>query len=79
MTFLIYPLVFIAGALFGILINELFIRLNGYDGTIKVIKDVERDKTVYSLELDEDAELLQYASKVVFKVDTSSSKSLDRT
>lgn len=39
---------------------------NGTSGTIVVIKDEE--KIIYTLELDEDPENLQYKDKVVFRV-----------
>jgi len=39
---------------------------NGYDGNIVVSKDEE--KIIYSLELDEDPETLQFKKKVIFKI-----------
>jgi len=50
----------------GYEICKLLAYKNGYDGNIVVSKDEE--KIIYSLELDEDPETLQFKKKVIFKI-----------
>lgn len=53
-------------------------RFREYGGTIVVATDDIREKTVYSLVLDDYPEKLEFKKEIVFKVDTSA-KSSDRT
>lgn len=53
-------------------------KFRDYSGTLVVDKDELREKTVYSLVLDEYPEKLEFKKVVIFKVDTSA-KSSDRT
>ena len=50
-------------------------RFKEYSGTIVVDTDELREKTVYSLILDDYPEKLEFKKEVVFKVDTSEQSS----
>jgi hypothetical protein len=69
---LFYVLVFYAGLFVGFCIRSWIQRRTNYNGTIYVTKNP--DKTLYSLELDDDPELIQFRKKVILKVDTSPPK-----
>ncbi len=51
-------------------------RFRDYSGTIVVGTDELREKTVYSLVLDDYPEKLEFKKEVVFKVDTSAKSSV---
>jgi hypothetical protein len=57
------------GLVIGFLVCELMRRNRTISGTIYVIRTDE--KTLYSLELTEDPEMIEFKKKVVFKVDNS--------
>lgn len=57
------------GLVIGFLASELLRRNRTISGTIYVIRTDE--KTLYSLELTEDPEMIEFKKKVVFKVDNS--------
>jgi hypothetical protein len=78
MTVLIYVAIFWSGILVGFMLKAwLNGRFREYGGTIVVGTDEIREKTVYSLILDDYPEKLEFKKEVVFKVDTSA-KSSDR-
>jgi hypothetical protein len=65
--------IFAIGFFSGYLTNKrLLIRESS--GTIVVNRDNLREKTVYSLELDDYPEKLEFKKVVIFKVDTSEDK-----
>lgn len=67
-----YALVFIGGICLGFLIKVWFVvKFQNYDGTMYVNRDKLTERTVYSLELDEYPEKLEFKKLVIFKVDTS--------
>ena len=63
------------GIVIGYLVKTWRIRKEKSSGTIYVTH--EQEKTLYSLELDEYPESIEFKKKVVFKVDASE-ESLDR-
>jgi hypothetical protein len=72
MTILLYIGIFWTGVLAGVFIDRwLVYRLRDYSGIMVVSKDEDRDKTVYSLILDEYPEKLEFKKEIVFRVDTS--------
>lgn len=76
---LIYLLIFGLGALVGFLIKSLQMRkYTDTSGTMYVSKDDRSEKTVYSLELDDYPEKLEFKKVVVFKV-TNSEENPDRS
>lgn len=72
---LAYLLVFYAGIFVGLVIRSWLYHRTKYNGSIYVNKSP--DKTVYSLELDDDPEQIEFKKRVVLKV-KSSYKSPDR-
>lgn len=73
MTVLIYILFLTLGIIIGIALNTAVRAKRSYSGTLRVIR--EENKVLYSLELDEDPNMLEYMPEVVFKVDTSDESS----
>jgi hypothetical protein len=72
MEILLYVGIFWLGVLVGVIVKGLLERrLKDYTGTIVVKRDELREKTVYSLILDEYPEKLEFKKEVIFKVDTS--------
>ena len=69
MGILIYILIFLLGIFVGFLIKRWLVRRASYSGTIYVTHDQE--KTLYSLELADYPEKLEFKKEVVFKVDAS--------
>jgi hypothetical protein len=66
------------GMILGFLLKwQLTRKFKDYSGTIVVNRDKLSERTVYSLELDEYPEKLEFKKIVVFRVDASG-KSLDR-
>lgn len=57
------------GFVVGFLVSELIRRNKSISGTIYVIRTDE--KTLYSLELTEEPEMIEFKKKVIFKVDNS--------
>lgn len=67
---LIYVGIFWVGALVGFLLKAwMDYRFTNYTGTILVTHD--KEKTVYSLILDEYPDSIEFKKEVVFKVDAS--------
>jgi hypothetical protein len=64
--------VFCLGGAFGFVLKSLIntYRSKDYSGTIHVNRDDATEKTVYSLELDDYPEVLQFKKVVIFKVDS---------
>jgi len=69
MEILIYVLIFLWGLFVGFLLKRWLVRRASYSGTIFVTH--ENEKTLYSLELAEYPEKLEFKKQVVFKVDAS--------
>jgi hypothetical protein len=77
-TVIYWLLIFWAGWLVGFVSKGwLDYKFRDYSGTIVVDKDRLREKTVYSLILDEYPEKLEFKKVVIFRVD-SSEQSSDR-
>jgi hypothetical protein len=71
-TVVYWAIVFWAGVIVGYLLKTwLITRFMDYSGTIVVNRDEVREKTVYSLVLDEYPEKLEFKKIVIFKVDSS--------
>lgn len=68
MHFLLYIGVFFGGLVFGYALRHMLFSMQTFDGIMRVIKDEE--KTVYSLELHEDPDMLAFKPEVIFKVVT---------
>jgi|KBSSwiS6_1023812.scaffolds.fasta_scaffold360866_1 hypothetical protein len=66
-TFLYFG-IFWGGLFVGYMLHHWIISMKSFDGVMRVTKDEE--KTVYSLELTEDPDMLAYQSLVIFKVIT---------
>ena len=75
MLILAFVVVFYVGGMVGYLLRNWAGKEHGYAGIIHV--DKADDKLVYTLELTEDPEALQYNTQVLFKVETVE-ESLDR-
>ncbi len=67
--------VFIFGVIVGISFCMVFKRASSYDGIIKINKKDDEDKTLYSLEINENLMVLADGDTVIFKVETSSESS----
>jgi hypothetical protein len=63
---LIYVLVFYAGVVAGFSLKTFLYRRGDFSGTINIFK--YPDKTVFSLELEEDPDKFEARKEVVFKV-----------
>jgi hypothetical protein len=71
-TVVYWAIVFWTGVIVGYLLKTwLITRFMDYSGTIVVNRDEVREKTVYSLVLDEYPEKLEFKKIVIFKVDSS--------
>lgn len=69
---LIWALIFLLGICVGFLLRWWLVRrTEDYSGTIFVHRDTVSEKVVYSLELNDFPEKLEFKKIVVFKVDTS--------
>lgn len=66
-TFQMYLLVFMCGIFMGYFLKMMFGQKKHYSGTILVTQGEE--KLVYSLELDDYPDTIQFKKEVVFKVD----------
>lgn len=66
---LIYFLILNIGFVIGFLLKALLFRMDRYSGNIFIFKNEE--KTMYSLELDEDPENLALKKEVLFRIKTS--------
>ncbi len=79
MDILIYVLILLTSLVIGILASRLehkwLFKNKKYSGTIFVSKN--EDKIVYSLELENDPEQLQFEKEVTFKVESSTGKEKD--
>ena len=58
----------LVGVIFGYLLRHWMLSMQSFSGTMRVTKTNE--KTIYSLELEEDPEMLAFKPEVVFKVIT---------
>jgi hypothetical protein len=68
--------IFWTGVIVGVMLWAwLMNQFRKYSGTLVVSKDELRDKTVYSLVLDEYPEKLAFEKVVIFRVDSSEAKS----
>ena len=80
MIYVYFAIVFYAGVFAGFILHKLLGRVRSYSGVININKFP--DKTVFSLELDEDPEELAFKDEVIFKVMTvqeTSEKNGDRS
>lgn len=68
--------IFYIGMFVGFFLRKWVVDKRDYDGVINVTKT--DDKMTYSLELLEDPEELEFRDEVIFRIKTSSDKSLDR-
>jgi hypothetical protein len=75
MGILWYILVFWLGIVLGYVVRLVLGRLQSYDGTIVVTHDQHR--TLYSLELEDYPDKIEFKKEIVLKVDASD-ESLDR-
>jgi hypothetical protein len=64
-----YLLVFSLAFLLGFVFANAFRSNKNHSGVIKVIE--EENKTLFSLELDEDPLMLKHKSEAIFKIETS--------
>lgn len=75
-TVIIWIIVFWSGITIGFILKGwIDYKFQDYSGTIIVDRDDLREKTVYSLVLDEYPEKLEFKKVVIFKVDTSEQSS----
>jgi hypothetical protein len=72
-------LIFWFGLIIGFLLlrARLYIDRKNYSGTIYITHDELQEKTLYSLELADYPETLEFKKEVVFKVDASDSSDRD--
>lgn len=67
--------IFYTGMAIGFFLRKWLVDRSGYDGAILIFKD--KDKILYSLELHEELEMLEYKNELILKVKPLP-KSLDR-
>jgi hypothetical protein len=58
--------VFYFGVFIGFILRKWIVDRSGYDGDLLIIKD--DDKIIYSLELHEDPEMMEFKNELIFKV-----------
>jgi len=58
--------VFYFGVFIGFILRKWLVDRSGYDGDLLIIKD--DNKIVYSLELHEDPETMEFKNELIFKV-----------
>jgi len=58
--------VFYFGVFIGFVLRKWIVDRSGYDGDLLIIKD--DDKIIYSLELHEDPEMMEFKNELIFKV-----------
>jgi hypothetical protein len=68
MQLLLYFGIFWGGLFVGYMLHHWLISMRSFDGIMRVTK--EDEKTVYSLELTEEPDMLAYQTLVIFKVVT---------
>lgn len=76
MQFLLYFGILFVGMCIGYALRHWLSAMQTYSGILRVIKG--EGKTIYSLELKEDPELLAFKPEVVFKVVTLMEENSDR-
>jgi len=76
MIYVLCIAIFWGGLFVGYMAHYWVTSMQTFSGTMRVIRDEE--KTVYSLELDEDPEELAYKPMVIFKVVTDLKIDSDR-
>lgn len=76
MQFLLYFGILFGGVCIGYALRHWLFTMQSFDGVMRVTKGEE--KTVYSLELHEDPDLLAFKQEVVFKVITDLTLNPDR-
>lgn len=69
MIYLYLAIAFYIGLFAGIVLQRWLVRNKSYSGIITVTRTP--DKTLYSLELNDDPEMIAYVPEVVFKVITT--------
>lgn len=58
--------VFYFGVFIGFVLRKWIVDRSGYDGDLLIIKD--DNKIIYSLELHEDPEMMEFKNELIFKV-----------
>ena len=58
--------VFYFGVFIGFILRKWLVDRSGYDGDLLIIKD--DDKIIYSLELHDDPEMMEFKNELIFKV-----------
>jgi hypothetical protein len=76
MGYLWYILVFIAGSWAGFMLKHWLHYRHSYDG--KIVVTHENHKTLYSLELEDYPEKIEFKKEIILKVDASDDESLNR-
>jgi len=69
MMYVYFAIVFYIGLFIGLIIQRWLRRGKSYSGIIQVTRTP--DKTLFSLELEEDPEMIAYKDEVIFKVVTA--------
>ena len=69
MIWLYLAIAFYIGAFAGFILHKMLGRVKSYSGVINVTRTEE--KTLFSLELNENPEMIAYQDEVIFKVVTS--------
>lgn len=64
-----FILIFCVGIILGFLLHGVLGRLSSYDG--KIIVTHNRNKTLYTLELDDYPDKIEFKKEVILKVDAS--------
>jgi hypothetical protein len=75
MGIVIYVVIFVTGLYTGFLVKVMLGRMHSYDG--KIVVTHRPDKIVYTLELEDYPDTIQFKKEVILKVDASD-ESLDR-
>jgi hypothetical protein len=69
MIYVYLAIAFYVGLFLGLILQRWLARSRNFSGVIKVTR--YPDKTLFSLELDEDPEMIAYLDAVIFRVETS--------
>lgn len=78
MQILIYIGIFWGGLAVGYMLRHWLLSMKSFDGVMRVTRNEEEEKTVYSLELNEDPDMLAFKPEVIFKVITDLKINSDR-
>lgn len=63
--------IFVIGIIIGFTTHIALRRISSHDGVMRIAKDDEGNKTIFSLELNDNPETFSHREEIIFKVVTS--------